>query len=65
MTRSIVLAAWAVAALLLVSCEILSVATHRRYLGIRVLLQRMTSGRIRLSLAFIAWMWVGWHFFAR
>jgi hypothetical protein len=65
MTRSLVLAAWALGALLLVGSEVLSVVSKRRYIGGAALLRRWTSGRLRLIAFFVGWMWVGWHFFAR
>ena len=65
MTRSLILAAWALGVLLLVSCEVLSVVTKRRYIGFAALLRRWTDGRLRLAAFFIGWMWLGWHFFAR
>jgi hypothetical protein len=64
-TRSLVLSAWGLGALLLVGCEVLSVVTRRRYIGIVALLRRWTTGRLRLIAFFVSWMWVGWHFFAR
>lgn len=65
MTRSLILAAWALGVLLLVSCEALSVVTKRRYVGFAALVGRWTDGRLRLAAFFIVWMWLGWHFFAR
>jgi hypothetical protein len=65
MTRSLILAAWALGALLLVGCEVLSVATRRRSIGLVALLRRWSDDRLRLAAFFIGWMWVGWHFFAR
>lgn len=65
MTRSMILAAWALGAVLLVGCEVLSLATRRRYVGLAALLRRWTDGRLRLVVFFLGWMWLGWHFFAR
>lgn len=65
MTRSAILAGWALIGLLLVSCEVTSLATHRRYAGLSTLLERATASRLGLVLSFVSWMWVGWHFFAR
>jgi hypothetical protein len=65
MTRTLILAAWALGALLVIGCEILSVATKRRSIGLAALLRRWCDGRLRLAAFFLGWMWVGWHFFAR
>ena len=65
MIRPVILAGWALVALLVVACELVSLLTHRRYAGFSSLLERASSGRIGLVLCFVGWMWVGWHFFAR
>ena len=65
MTRTLFLSAWALGAALLVGCEILSVVTRGRYIGFVALARRWSSDRLRLIAFFLAWMWVGWHFFAR
>ncbi|HVA73599.1 MAG TPA: hypothetical protein VNF71_03450 [Acidimicrobiales bacterium] len=66
MTRTAVLAVWAVVAALFAACELVSIATHRRYTGVQGFLDRIggASNR-RLVVLFVGWMWVGWHFFAR
>jgi hypothetical protein len=65
MTRAIILGGWVLVGLLLVTCEVLSIATHRGYAGIAWVLERATSSRLGLILFFLGWMWLGWHFFAR
>jgi Family of unknown function (DUF6186) len=64
-TRALVLAAWVLVVLFLAGAELLPLTGHRRYTGIGGLLRRVTNGRLRLLVLFVAWMWVGWHFFAR
>lgn len=66
MTRTVVLVGWAVVALLFVSCQVISMVTHRRYAGAQDLMDRLTGGSTpRMVAIFVGWMWVGWHFFAR
>ncbi len=65
MTRADILVGWVIVGLMLVACEVISLATHRRYAGLRSLLERATSSRLGIVLFFLVWMWVGWHFFAR
>lgn len=65
MTRSTILALWSFGAILLVTCEVVSVLSRRRYAGLSDVLQRMTTGRLRFVVMFVGWMWIGWHFFAR
>jgi hypothetical protein len=65
MTRELVLAAWVAVALLLISSELISIASARRTTSVRSLLDGMTSGNTRFVLVFVGWVWIGWHFFAR
>lgn len=64
MTRDVVLGAWACVALMFIGSEVLAVVSDRTA-GFRELLQRAVSSNWRIVLAFIGWMWIGWHFFAR
>lgn len=64
-TRYIVLATWALLSFLLIGCEALSIATKRRFCGVQGLLDHITKTNVRLVLALVGWMWLGWHLFAR
>jgi hypothetical protein len=61
-----VLAVWALLALLALSCEALSLVTGgREVAGVGELLRSLSNGRARLIAQSVGWMWLGWHFFAR
>lgn len=64
-SRTAILAAWAVIALLLVGCQVLAWATRHRFTSLQGLLDRLTHGKARFIAVFLGWMWVGWHLFAR
>ncbi|HXW35165.1 MAG TPA: DUF6186 family protein [Acidimicrobiales bacterium] len=65
MTRTAFLVAWAIAALLLVGLEIRSLTTRGRYPGFGQLLRAATRRNIGMVVILVAWMWLGWHTFAR
>ena len=65
MTRQLVLWSWALAAALLVGCQALSLVTRRRLAGVRKLIDLASATDVGLVVSFLAWMWLGWHFFAR
>ncbi len=65
MTRPIALVIWAATAGLLAGCELLSLATRRRFAGLLALTSRLSSTPGRRLLLALGWMWLGWHLFAR
>lgn len=65
MTRDLWLAAWAAVAALGVTAEVASLVTHGRRPGALQSLRALTWGNVRLVVVFLAWMWLGWHLFAR
>jgi hypothetical protein len=69
-TRSVVLGVWAAVALSAVSCELaarlrVTVRGGRRLASVSDVFDRMTSRRWSVFAAFVGWMWLGWHLFAR
>lgn len=65
MSRQVVLACWAVVAVAAVACEATALASGGRVRGLLGLMARVTRHDLALVGAFLGWMWVGWHFFAR
>ncbi|HET9091333.1 MAG TPA: hypothetical protein VFN50_02915 [Acidimicrobiales bacterium] len=65
MSHDLALAIWGAVALGLVSCEVLARVTGGRYAQVRRLLHLLTATRPRTAFAFLGWMWIGWHLFAR
>ncbi|HMK62442.1 MAG TPA: DUF6186 family protein [Acidimicrobiales bacterium] len=65
MTRQVVLWIWAVLAAGLVCCEIAALVTRGRVAGLGQLFAAVSARRWSLLASFVAWMWLGWHFFAR
>ena len=65
MTRQLVLWGCLAVALVLVGCEVLSLATHRRVGGVGRALGALSATPLGMAVAFLCWMWIGWHFFAR
>ena len=69
MTREIVLWVWAVVAAGLVSCEVPArlglTVRGRRAATFGDALEALTGRTWSLVAAFVGWMWLGWHLFAR
>lgn len=65
MSRDVLLAAWAALALAGVTIEAVSLATGRRVVGAAETLRALTRGNAAFLVLFLAWMWLGWHVFAR
>ncbi len=65
MSRDLALEIWCAVALGLVSCVVLARVTGGRYATLRRVLHLLTATRPRTAAAFLGWMWVGWHLFAR
>jgi hypothetical protein len=64
-TRQIWLAVWAAIGAGALIIEAVSVATRRRVVGFAETLRSLTWGNVGAAVLFVAWMWLGWHVFAR
>jgi hypothetical protein len=56
---------WGGLAALLVACGALAHASNERFPGVASLLASLTAGTLRRGALLLAWMWLGWHAFAR
>jgi hypothetical protein len=63
--RHVTLVVWAILAAALVACQIAAVRSRGRLPGIGTLARRVTAHRVGRGLFVLAWMWLGWHAFAR
>jgi hypothetical protein len=64
-SRNLVLAAWAALAAAGVGIEAASLATRRRIVGAMETLRALSWANAAFVVLFLAWMWLGWHVFAR
>ena len=58
-------ALWAALAALLVAAVALSHQPRPRLERLSVLVRHLEANRVGYVAVLVAWMWVGWHFFAR
>ncbi|MHB1584628.1 MAG: hypothetical protein ACYCU7_10705 [Acidimicrobiales bacterium] len=65
MSRQVLLGCWAAIAVGVVACEVAARATGGRVRRLVGLMATLTRRDRVLAAAFVGWMWVGWHFFAR
>jgi len=65
MSRHILLGCWAAIAVAACACEVAAVATGGRIRRLVGLMATLTRRDRVLVVAFVGWMWLGWHFFAR
>jgi hypothetical protein len=65
MIRTICYGIWAVIALMVVWCEVISIYSSRRIPGFVRMLETLAARPYRTAVLFVGWMWIGWHFFAR
>ena len=63
--RHATLVVWAVIGAVAVCCQIAALVSRGRFPGVGALGRWATSGRVGRSLLVLAWMWLGWHAFAR
>ncbi len=63
--RDATLAVWATFALVVVGCQVVALVSKGRYPTVDTLFRWLTAGRARRALVLVAWMWLGWHAFAR
>ncbi|HEY6623145.1 MAG TPA: hypothetical protein VIX85_04895 [Acidimicrobiales bacterium] len=63
--HAVSLGIWALMAVLLVGLGIASLASDGRVARVGSVGRLLTGGRLRGAVFLAAWMWLGWHFFAR
>jgi hypothetical protein len=56
---------WALLAATLAGCQITAVVSRGGFPGLGTLVRRVNAGRAGTILVVLAWMWLGWHAFAR
>jgi hypothetical protein len=56
---------WALLGAALAAGQITAVMSRRRLPGLGTLVRRITAGLAGRSVFVLAWMWLGWHAFAR
>jgi hypothetical protein len=59
------LVVWAVLGAMVVAGQLVAVLWRGRFPGLLTLVTRATVGRTARVLFVLAWMWLGWHAFAR
>lgn len=63
--RHTTFAVWALLGAALGACQIAAAMSHRRLPGLGTLVQRVTTSVTGRIVFLLAWMWLGWHAFAR
>jgi|HubBroStandDraft_4_1064222.scaffolds.fasta_scaffold538319_2 hypothetical protein len=63
--RQTTLLVWALWGALVVAGQMVAAVSAGRFPGLGTLVGRAAAGRIGQSLFVVAWMWWGWHSFAR
>ena len=63
--RHVTLLVWGVLGLLVVACQVTAAISEGRFPGLGSLVVRTTSTRVGRYVLVLAWMWLGWHAFAR
>jgi hypothetical protein len=56
---------WAILGAAVVMGQVVAVASRGRFAGVGESVRRLTARRLGRSLVVLAWMWLGWHAFAR
>jgi hypothetical protein len=59
------LVVWAVLGALVVGAEIVAALSRGRFPGLGALVKRVTVSPVGRGVFVLAWMWLGWHAFAR
>ena len=65
MTRALVLTGWVLVVMLVVATEVVSRRSHGRYGSLTAVRDRILRPLPVFVIAFVGWLWLGWHFFAR
>ena len=63
--RHFTLIVWAVLGAVVVCVQIVAVLSKGGFPGLGAVVTRAGAGRVGRSLVVLAWMWLGWHAFAR
>jgi len=63
--RYLSLAVWGVLAAAVVAAQLVAVWRPGRFPGLGAAMDRLTAPRGGQLLCVLAWMWLGWHAFAR
>ena len=63
--RAVTLLVWGCLAAVLVGCAVAASVSKGRLPPAGTLLRLVTGGTVRRWLVILAWMWLGWHAFAR
>jgi hypothetical protein len=64
-SRETTLLVWGVLGAAVAAGQIAAVMSKGRHPGLGTLVGRLTASRVGRSLFVLAWMWLGWHAFAR
>jgi hypothetical protein len=63
--RHATLFVWTVLGVVVASVQVTAVLSAGRFPGLGAVVGRATAGRVGRPLFVLAWMWLGWHAFAR
>jgi hypothetical protein len=63
--RTATLIVWAVLAAVVVAGQIVASMSQRGFPGLGTIVKEVTYGRVGRIVLVLAWMWLGWHAFAR
>ena len=63
--RAATLFVWAVLAAIVVTGQIVAGLSDGRFPGLGTVVKRVTVSWVGRSVLVLAWMWLGWHAFAR
>lgn len=63
--RHTTLIVWAVLGAVVVAGQLTAVLSKGRFPGLGTVVGRVTTYRVGRYLLVVAWMWLGWHAFAR
>ena len=64
-TRQVTLVVWGALGAAVVALQVVAVRSAGTLPGLGALIDRVTSRRAGQIVAVLAWMWLGWHAFAR
>jgi hypothetical protein len=64
-SRQATLLVWAMLGAAVVACQIVAARSNGRLPGVGDVVGRLIGSRVVRSCFVLAWMWLGWHAFAR
>jgi len=64
-SRQATLLVWAMLGAAAVACQIAAARSNGRLPGVGAVVRRLIESRVGRSCFVLAWMWLGWHAFAR